>query len=195
MLDLSSHKLILASASPRRKWLLSELGLPFTTEPRNAEENYGPELKQHEIPEFLAGKKVDAFSEEEFDDGKIVLTADTIVWINGHELNKPVDAAQAKEMLRQLSGSIHEVYTGICLRWKGNRIIEHDLTKVFFKQLTEAEIDHYVKTYNPLDKAGAYGIQEWIGYVGIERIEGCYFNVMGLPLRKVYDGLKRIIGQ
>lgn len=195
MLDLTDHPLILASASPRRKWLLNELGLPFTTEPRNAEEVYGPELKQHEIPEFLASKKADAFNEDEFEDGKIVLTSDTIVWINDHELNKPKDEAEAKEMLQSLSGSEHEVYTGICLRWKGNRIIDHDLTKVQFKELTEAEIDHYITTYSPMDKAGAYGIQEWIGYIGIEKIEGCYFNVMGLPLRKVYSGLKQILNQ
>ncbi|MFT4524391.1 MAG: septum formation protein [Granulosicoccus sp.] len=195
MLDLTDHPLILASASPRRKWLLSELGLPFKTEPRNAEETYGPELKRHEIPEFLASKKADAFSEDEFDDGKIVLTSDTIVWINGYELNKPKDEVEAKLMLQSLSGAQHEVYTGICLRWKGNRIVDHDLTKVQFKELTEAEIDYYIATYSPMDKAGAYGIQEWIGYIGIEKIEGCYFNVMGLPLRKVYSGLKQILDQ
>lgn len=195
MLDLTDHPLILASASPRRKWLLSELGLPFTTEPRNAEETYGLELKRHEIPEFLASKKADAFSEDEFEDGKIVLTSDTIVWINGSELNKPADQAEAKGMLQTLSGAEHEVYTGICLRWKGNRIIDHDLTKVQFNELTEAEIDYYIATYSPMDKAGAYGIQEWIGYIGIEKIEGCYFNVMGLPLRKVYAGLKQILDQ
>lgn len=193
MLDLRQHPLVLASGSPRRRWLLNELGLEFTVEPRNAEETYSPELKKHEIPEYLAGKKADAFSENEFDDGKIVMTADTIVWINGRELNKPADEAEAKEMIRELSGTSHEVYTGICLRWKGDRIIDHDLSKVFFRELTEPEIDHYVSTYKPLDKAGAYGIQEWIGYVGIEKIEGCYFNVMGLPLRKVYAGLMDIL--
>jgi septum formation protein len=195
MLDLTNHPLVLASASPRRKWLLNELGLPFTVEPRNAEENYSSTLKRQEIPEFLANKKADAFEESEFDDGKIVLTSDTIVWINNHELNKPKDEAEAKEMLQKLSGSEHEVYTGICLRWKGNRIVNHDLTKVQFRELTEAEIDYYIATYSPMDKAGSYGIQEWIGYIGIEKIEGCYFNVMGLPLRKVYSGLKEILNQ
>lgn len=195
MLDLSRHKLILASASPRRKWLLTELGISFTVEPRNAEENYGPELKRHEIPEFLASLKADAFDESELEDGKIILTADTIVWINGRELNKPNDKAEAKEMIQELSGATHDVYTGICLRWKGARIIDHDLTKVHFRELTEPEIDHYIEIYKPFDKAGAYGIQEWIGYVGIEKIEGCYFNVMGLPLRKVYQSLKQILDQ
>ena len=195
MLDLSNHQLVLASASPRRKWLLNELGLPFSVEPRNAEEKYGSDLKRFEIPEFLAGLKADAFDESELDDGKIVLTADTIVWINGRELNKPNDPGEAKEMIRELSGASHEVYTGICLRWKENRIIDHDLTKVHFRELTEPEIDHYVETYQPFDKAGAYGIQEWIGYVGIDKIEGCYFNVMGLPLRKVYQSLKQILNQ
>lgn len=193
MVDLTGHPLILASGSPRRNWLLNELGLEFTVEPRNAEETYGPDLKRHEIPEFLASKKADAFSEDEFDDGKIVLTADTIVWINGRELNKPQDENEAKEMIRELSGTSHQVYTGICLRWKGNRIVDHDLSTVTFRELTEEEIEHYVSTYKPLDKAGAYGIQEWIGYIGIEKIEGCYFNVMGLPLRKVYSSLNRIL--
>ena len=195
MLDLSNNTLVLASASPRRKWLLNELGLPFKVEPRNTEEHYDSGLKRHQIPEYLAGLKADAFKESEFEDGKIVLTADTIVWISGRALNKPDDEAEAKVMIQELSGSTHDVYTGICLRWKGNRIIDHDLTKVHFRSLTDAEINHYVKTYKPLDKAGAYGIQEWIGYIGIDRIEGCYFNVMGLPLRKVYSGLKKILGQ
>jgi septum formation protein len=195
MLDLTNHSLVLASASPRRKWLLNELGLPFTVEPRNTEENYNSALKRQEIPEFLANKKADAFEESEFDDGKIILTSDTIVWINNHELNKPKDESEAEEMLQKLSGSEHEVYTGICLRWKGNRIVNHDLTKVQFRALTEAEIAYYIATYSPMDKAGSYGIQEWIGYIGIEKIEGCYFNVMGLPLRKVYSGLKQILNQ
>lgn len=193
MLDLQGHPLVLASGSPRRKWLLNELGLDFTVEPRNAEETYSPDLKRHEIPEFLANKKADAFSEDEFEDGKIVLTADTIVWINGRELNKPQNENEAKEMIRELSGTSHQVYTGICLRWKGDRIVDHDLSTVTFRELTEEEIEHYVSTYKPLDKAGAYGIQEWIGYVGIEKIEGCYFNVMGLPLRKVYSALTKIL--
>ena len=195
MLDLTDHPLVLASESPRRKWLLTELGLPFTVDSRNVEECYSSELKRHEIPEFLASKKADAFEENEFDDDKIVLTSDTIVWINERELNKPKNEVEAKNMLQMLSGTQHTVYTGICLRWKRNRIVDHDLTKVQFRKLNEKEIDHYIANYSSLDKAGAYGIQEWIGYVGIEKIEGCYFNVMGLPLRKVYAGLKQILNQ
>ncbi len=121
--------------------------------------------------------------------GKIVLTADTIVWLKDRELQKPIDLEDAKRMIRQLSGTAHEVYTAITLRTSEKTISDFDRTEVHFRKLMEAEIDFYVEKYRPLDKAGAYGIQEWIGYVGIDRIDGCYFNVMGLPLRKVYAAL------
>lgn len=185
MIDLKDKELVLASASPRRKWLIEELGVPFSVQPKNVEEIYPDNLKAQEIPLFLSKLKADAFSEEELA-GKIVLTADTIVWLDGAELQKPTDLAEAKRMIGLLSGSTHEVYTSITIRTSEQTISDYDKTQVQFRVLTEAEIDFYVEKYKPLDKAGAYGIQEWIGYVGIEKIEGCYFNVMGLPLRKVY---------
>lgn len=188
MIDLKGKELILASASPRRKWLMEELGLEFFIHPKNVEEVYPDDLKREDIPLFLSKLKASAFSEQELE-GKIVLTADTIVWLNDRELQKPVDLEDAKRMIRLLSGATHEVYTAITVRTTDQVISDFDRTEVHFRELIEDEIDFYVQKYKPLDKAGAYGIQEWIGYIGIDRIDGCYFNVMGLPLRKVYSVL------
>lgn len=191
MIDLKGKELILASASPRRKWLMNELGVPFTVRPKNVDEVYPATLKREEIPLFLSKLKANAFAESELE-GKVILTADTIVWLNDRELQKPTDLEDAKRMIRQLSGVSHEVYTAITVRTSEQVISDFDRTVVHFRELTEAEIDYYVHTFRPLDKAGAYGIQEWIGYVGIDHIEGCYFNVMGLPLRKVYRVLSSL---
>lgn len=191
MIDLKGKELILASASPRRKWLMEELGLEFSIHPKNVEEVYPDDLKREEIPMFLSKLKASAFSEQELE-GKIVLAADTIVWLNDRELQKPVDLEDAKRMIRLLSGATHEVYTAITVRTSDQVISDFDRTEVHFRELTEDEIDFYVQKYKPLDKAGAYGIQEWIGYIGIDRIDGCYFNVMGLPLRKVYKALNQL---
>lgn len=191
MINLHGKELVLASASPRRKWLMEELGVPFSVHPKNVEEIYPDNLKREEIPLFLSELKASAFTEDELK-GKVVLTSDTIVWLGEKELQKPADLAEAKEMVRQLSGTIHEVYTAITIRTENETISDFDRTEVQFRELTEAEIDYYVNTFKPLDKAGAYGIQEWIGYIGIEKIEGCYFNVMGLPLRKVYHALSNL---
>lgn len=193
MMQLGQRALVLASASPRRRYLLNELGLPFSVDARHADESYPEHLKGEEIPQFLANAKSRSFKEEELVDGRIILTADTIVWVNGHVLNKPVDEEDAKRMLRILSGTTHEVFTGIQLRSHAQIIRDTDRTEVTFRMLAADEIDHYVNTFRPLDKAGAYGIQEWLGYVGIERINGCYFNVMGLPLRKVYAALQQFV--
>lgn len=191
MIDLKGKELVLASASPRRKWLMEELGVPFSVQPKNVEEVYPDTLKREEIPVFLANLKADAFSADEVE-GKVVLTSDTIVWLGDKELQKPEDLEDAKRMIRQLSGTSHAVYTAITVRTSDKRISDFDRTEVHFRELTEEEIDYYVDKYKPLDKAGAYGIQEWIGYIGIEKIEGCYFNVMGLPLRKVYEALNSL---
>lgn len=191
MIQLNGKKLIVASASPRRKWLMQELGVPFSVEPKHVEEVYPQDLQRQEIPLFLSQLKANAFSQQELE-GKIVLTADTIVWLNNHELQKPADLEEAKQMIRQLSGAAHDVYTAITVRTSEKTITDFDQTQVHFRELTAEEINYYVDKYKPLDKAGAYGIQEWIGYIGIERIEGCYFNVMGLPLRKVYAALGQL---
>ncbi|MCF8257630.1 MAG: Maf family nucleotide pyrophosphatase [Flavobacteriales bacterium] len=190
MIDLGTRKLVLASASPRRQQLLAGLGLPFSVEPRHADEDFPAHLEREAIPIHVAAQKSAAFDNDELADGRIILTSDTIVWVNGHVLNKPEDDEDAKRMLRILSGNMHEVYTAIHLRSNDRIVSDFDRTEVYFRALTEAEIGHYVLNFSPLDKAGAYGIQEWIGYVGIERINGCFFNVMGLPLRKVYAGLQ-----
>ncbi|MFM1875441.1 MAG: hypothetical protein RL266_1178 [Bacteroidota bacterium] len=191
MIDLKGRELVLASASPRRKWLMEELGVPFIVQPKNVDEVYPSHLKREEIPLFLSKLKADSFSDDELK-GRIILTADTIVWLKDKELQKPIDLEDAKRMIRQLSGTAHEVFTAITLRTSEKSISDFDRTEVHFRELTEDEIDYYVQKYRPLDKAGAYGIQEWIGYVGIDRIAGCYFNVMGLPLRKVYTALNQL---
>jgi septum formation protein len=191
MIDLKGKELILASASPRRKWLMEELGVPFSVQPKNVEEIYPDTLEREEIPVFLANLKASAFTDAEVE-GKIILTSDTIVWLGDTELQKPEDLDDAKRMIRLLSGTSHEVYTAIAIRTSEKTISDYDRTEVHFRELSEAEIDYYVNKYQPMDKAGAYGIQEWIGYIGIEKIEGCYFNVMGLPLRKVYKALNSL---
>ena len=191
MIDLGNRELILASASPRREWLMKELGAPFKVQPKHVEEIYSDQLKREEIPLYLAKLKADAFTEKEIE-GKVILTADTIVWLKDRELQKPSNLDHAKRMIGQLSGTSHEVYTGIHVRTSDLTISDFDRTVVHFKELSDEEINYYVENYRPLDKAGAYGIQEWIGYIGIEKIEGCYFNVMGLPLRKVYKALNSL---
>ncbi len=170
---------------------MEELGVPFSVEPKNVDEVYPTELNAEEIPLFLSKLKADAFSKEELKNN-IILTADTIVWLDGAELQKPVDLKDAKRMIRLLSGSTHEVFTAITIRTSEKTVSEFDRTEVTFRDLTDSEIQYYVDKYKPLDKAGAYGIQEWIGYIGIEKIEGCYFNVMGLPLRKIYSMLNQL---
>lgn len=192
MIDLKGKQLVLASASPRRKWLMEELGVDFTVHPKHVEEVYPSDLKREEIPLYLSQLKAAAFTEGELE-GNVILTADTIVWLNDRELQKPEDLEDAKRMIRLLSGTSHEVYTALTVRTSEKTISDFDRTEVHFRDLTEEEIDYYVNKYQPLDKAGAYGIQEWIGYIGIEKIEGCYFNVMGLPLRKVYKVLGSLV--
>lgn len=183
-------KIILASASPRRQQLLKELGIDFTVEVKPIDETAPKELKAQEIPLYLSQKKAAEFKNT-IDDNTIVITADTIVWINEKEIGKPKDYADAVNMLKTLSGNMHEVFTGVTLTSKKKSYSFFVTTKVFFKPLTAEEITYYLDNYKPFDKAGSYGIQEWLGYIGIEKIEGSYFNVMGLPLKELYEELGR----
>ena len=186
--SFSDYHFILASKSPRRQQLLKELGLTFDIQTKDVDESFPPTLKAQEIPLYLCQKKADAF-DGTLADNSIVITADTIVWINGEVLNKPEDHADAVRMLALLSGKMHEVFTGVCLKSKNKTVHFYAVTNVFFKHLSAEEIEYYVSNYKPFDKAGAYGAQEWIGYIAVEKIEGSYFNVMGLPLKELYEQL------
>lgn len=186
-----THNLILASNSPRRKEILSGLNIPFTIKVKEVAEDFPASLKREHIAEFLAAHKASVYKNE-LQANEVVLTADTIVWLNDTVLNKPKDLAEAKEMLQQLSGNAHEVITGVCVLTSESKTVFHDVSKVYFKTLTISEIDFYLEHFKPLDKAGAYGVQEFIGMIGIERIEGSYFNVMGLPVHLVYEKLKKL---
>ena len=186
--EFKNHKIILASKSPRRQYLLKELGLNFEVYIKDVDESFPENLKAQEIPLYLCKKKADAFQEELSND-TIVITADTIVWVDNQVLNKPENYEDAIRMLKLLSGKMHVVYTGVCLKSKNKTKSFYAETKVFFKILTQEEIEYYINNYNPYDKAGAYGAQEFIGYIAIDKIEGTYFNVMGLPLRELYENL------
>lgn len=185
---LDQYRFILASKSPRRQFLLTELGIPFELVTKEVDESFPDHLQKDEIPLFLARKKADAF-EHNLDEKTIVITADTIVWINDHVLNKPENAEEASVMLRELSGNRHEVFTGVCLKSSKKEIAFSVRTVVYFRELTAGEINYYISKYQPFDKAGAYGAQEFIGYIGVEKIEGSYFNVMGLPVKELYEEL------
>lgn len=188
MKDLKKYNLILASKSPRRQYLMKELGLDFDVHTKEVDESFPENLKAQEIPLYLCQKKADAF-DEELTDNNIVITADTIVWIDNQVLNKPENFEDAVRMLKLLSGKKHEVYTGVCLKSKHKTKTFYALTNVYFKELSHEEIEYYINNFNPYDKAGAYGAQEWIGYIAVEKIEGSYFNVMGLPVRELYEEL------
>lgn len=185
-----SRPLLLASNSPRRKELLASLGLKFEVKVKEVNEDFPDHLKRSEVAEYLASHKADAYQEEL--ENEVLITADTIVCLGERILNKPANYEEAVEMLSALSGTSHEVITGVCVLIKERKAVFHDTTKVYFKKLTKFEIDYYIRNYQPFDKAGAYGIQEWIGMIGIERIEGSYFNVVGLPVQKLYTQLKML---
>lgn len=184
------YEVVLASKSPRRQALLKEIVPEFSVQLRNTAETYPPSLKGAQIVEHLAKLKASAF-EGELADSQLLITADTIVWIDDMVLGKPKDRSGAIAMLRQLSGRKHTVFTGVCLKTNQKEQVFSVATDVFFRQLGDDEITYYVDNYKPFDKAGSYGIQEWIGYVGVERIEGSYFNVMGLPVQRLYQELKK----
>ena len=189
---LLNWEIILCSKSPRRQQLLKELGLNFSVVNREVTEEFDPFMPGYEVALYLAKKKSDAFTDL-ITDRTILITADTIVCIEDKILNKPENYENAQLMLRTLSGKKHKVITGVCLRTKLKRILFFVSTDVYFKVLTEEEISFYVKMYEPYDKAGAYGVQEWIGLIGLERIDGSYHNVMGLPVQAIYQQLGEII--
>ena len=188
--NLERFELLLASKSPRRQYLLKELGLDFEVRTKEVDESFPNTLKAQEVPLYLCEKKANAF-DEELKDNTIVITADTIVWLpqTNEVLNKPENFDDAVRMLQLLSGKMHEVYTGVCLKSKSKTKSFYALTKVYFKPLTLQEIEFYINNYQPFDKAGSYGAQDWIGLVAVEKIEGTYFNVMGLPVKELYEEL------
>lgn len=186
--NIDSFQLILASKSPRRQQLLADLGLRFEVITKDTDESFPDNMKVDEVAAFLAEKKAAAFADS-IKANQLIITADTIVAQGDLVLNKPDDANHAREMLQILSGKKHEVITGVCLLSKSKKVVFSTKTDVWFKNLSEEEIDYYIEHYKPFDKAGAYGIQEWIGYIGIYRIDGSYFNVMGLPVQQLYTQL------
>jgi septum formation protein len=188
MEKIKQFNIILASKSPRRQHLLKELGLDFSVRVIDTDEIYPDGLALEEIPVFLAELKAKSF-DGKLDNNDLVITADTIVWLDGEVLGKPVDKTDAIKMLRKLSNNEHQVVTGVCLKSNQKQKSFYAVSNVAFKELTESEIEYYVEHYKPYDKAGAYGIQEWIGYIGITHIEGSFFNVMGLPIQKLYTEL------
>ncbi|MBR6621129.1 MAG: septum formation protein Maf [Bacteroides sp.] len=193
MLDnLKRYKVILASNSPRRKELLSGLGIQYEVKVLpDIDESYPEGMDGMEIPRYVACKKAEAYRSVMQPD-ELLITADTIVWLDGKVMGKPADENEASLMLHALSGHTHQVITGVCLTGDGFQRSFSTLTDVSFATLTDEEIEYYIRTYHPMDKAGSYGIQEWIGFIGVERISGSYFNVMGLPIQRLYTELRKL---
>ena len=187
---LDNYNIILASQSPRRNELLLGLNIPFKVQVIEIEENYPSQLVGVDIPMYIAEKKADAFIPH-MKDNTLLITADTIVWHEGVVFGKPTDKEDATRMLKSLSGKTHQVITGVCISTLAKRKTFHVISEVRFSRLTPEEIEYYLQNFEPYDKAGAYGVQEWIGFIGVEYIEGSYFNVMGLPVQRLYTELKR----
>jgi len=188
--NLKGKKIILASKSPRRQELLKGLNLNFEVRTKDVEENYPSTMAPEEVPLFLAEKKANAFIDE-LKPNEIIITSDTIVIHDGKILEKPKSKEDAHQMLRTLANSTHTVVTGVCIQSLEKKELFSDHTLVEFNPLTDEEIDFYIENYEPFDKAGSYGAQDWIGFVAIKKLTGSYFNVMGLPVHLVYDVLKR----
>ncbi|MBR1549361.1 MAG: septum formation protein Maf [Bacteroidales bacterium] len=185
-------KLLLASKSPRRRQLLGELGFPVEFITLDVDEHVAAGTPAADTAELLACRKAEACPAELIAGDDILVAADTVVVLGDKVLGKPADRNEALAMLRSLSGNQHAVYTGVCLRTATRTLSFTEKTDVFFRQLSDEELAYYVDNYRPFDKAGAYGIQEWIGMVGISRIEGCYYNVMGLPVSRVYEAIRQL---
>jgi len=189
---LNNYRIILASRSPRRQQLLKELGLNFDIVIKEYSETYPENLRGEEIAKFVAQQKAVLFKKE-ISENEIVIAADTIVWCNSRVFGKPKDNEDAKRMLREISGNTHEVITGVCILSSFNEKVFSVSTKVTFDLLSEEEINYYIKEFKPFDKAGAYGIQEWIGIAACSHIEGSYFNVVGLPVQRLYKELQSFL--
>ena len=191
-LEVRGKRIILASNSPRRKELLAGLGLPFEVRVlQDIDESYPADLSVSDVALYIAGKKADAYRAVVKTD-ELIITADTVVIVGDEILGKPVDGADAVRMLRLLSGRTHQVTTGVCLLTATNEHRFSVTTDVTFKALSDEEIHYYVDTYKPFDKAGAYGIQEWIGYIGVTGLRGSYYNVMGLPVQRIYEAIRTL---
>lgn len=190
--NLDKYQIIIASNSPRRKELMSGLGVDYVVRTLpDVDESYPADLAGAAIPEYISRKKADAYRSI-MQPGELLITADTIVWLDGKVLGKPEGREGAVEMLRSLSGKSHQVFTGVCLtttEWQKSFTAASD---VEFDVLSEEEIRYYVDKYQPMDKAGAYGVQEWIGYIGVKSISGSFYNIMGLPIQKLYGELKKL---
>lgn len=185
------QKILLASQSPRRQQLLRDSGFDIDIVRLDVEEDFHPSLIAEQIPMYLADKKNKAYTDP-LKPNELLVTADTVVWLNDHVLNKPADLDEAFQMLKQLSGHKHTVYTGVCVRSADKQKTFYEASDVFFNPLSDDMIQYYLDKHQPLDKAGAYGIQEFIGYVGIKKIDGCYYNVMGFPVSRFIHELKHM---
>lgn len=184
--------IVLGSGSPRRKELVENLGLSLIQDIRSIDETIPEEINALEAAEYLAVKKSEAFSSNELKEGQVLVTADTVVLLNGEILNKPSDQKEAQKMLKNLSNKVHQVITGVSIKTKRKHTSFSVSTEVWFNTLSDTEIDYYIRNFEPYDKAGAYGIQEWIGKIGIAKINGCFYNVMGLPTSHVFKAIMEI---
>lgn len=188
--NIRNRRIILASKSPRRMELLKGLGLEFTSKTKDVEEDFPEDLDVFRVPQFLAEKKASAF-QADLEEKDLLITADTVVIVKGEILNKPADRKEALSMLHKLSGNIHQVVTGVCMKDIHKTVLLDDITEVHFTKLEEQELQDYIDRFHPFDKAGSYGVQEWIGYVGVYKIIGSFYNVMGLPVHRIYEELKK----
>ncbi len=184
-------EIILASKSPRRSELIKNLGLEFKSIVKNIDENFPNDLNKNQIASYISEKKADAFDLQK--NNQLLITGDTIIYSNGKVLGKPTNKKEAYAMIESFSGNIHEVISAFCIKTKDKKIIRTDCVKVHFKALESDEINYYINEFSPYDKAGAYGIQEWIGQIGITKIEGSFYTVMGMPIHLLYESLKNIM--
>ena len=190
MEQIQNKRLILASNSPRRRELLQGLGLDFIVKAKEVDEDFSDNMDKSQVAKYLAEKKALSY-QQELEENDLIITADTVVIINGEILNKPKDKEEAFQMLQKLSGKVHRVITGVCMMDKQKMVAFDDMTEVHFKDMDKTELISYIENYQPFDKAWAYGVQEWIGYVAVYKMVGSFYNVMGLPVHRIYEELKK----